>query len=34
MVSAGLAAEDATRGVVQDVVRRGDGVRALSTQPY
>jgi hypothetical protein len=30
MVTIGLAAEDAARGVVQDVVGRGDGVRALS----
>jgi hypothetical protein len=30
MVTAGLAAEDATRGVVQDVVRRGGGDRAIS----
>jgi hypothetical protein len=29
MVTAGLAAEDTARGVVQDVVRRGDGGRAL-----
>jgi hypothetical protein len=34
MVTAGLVAEDAARGVVQDVVRRGDGVRALSARPY
>jgi hypothetical protein len=34
MVTAGLAAEDAARGVVQDVVRRGDGVRVLSARPY
>jgi hypothetical protein len=29
MVTAGLATEDAPRGVVQDVVRRGDGSRSL-----
>jgi hypothetical protein len=29
MVTAGPAAEDATQGVVQDVVRCGDGGRAL-----
>jgi hypothetical protein len=29
MVTAGSAAEDATQGVVQDVVRHGDGGRAL-----
>jgi hypothetical protein len=34
MVSAGLAAEDAARGVIQDVVRRGDGGRALPVRPY
>jgi hypothetical protein len=32
-VTAGLAAEDAARGVVQDVVRRGGGGRVLSTRP-
>jgi hypothetical protein len=30
MVTAGLAAEDAAQGVVQDVVHRGGGDRALS----
>jgi hypothetical protein len=36
MVTAGLAAEDAAGGggVVQDIVRRGDGGRALPTRPY
>jgi hypothetical protein len=34
MVTTGLAAEDAARGVVQDVVRRGDGDRALPERPY
>jgi hypothetical protein len=29
MVTAGLAAEDATQEVVQDIIRRGDGGRAL-----
>jgi hypothetical protein len=33
-VTAGLVAEDAAREVVQDVVRRGDGGRALSAWPY
>jgi hypothetical protein len=32
-VTAGLAAEDAARGVVQDVVCRGGGDRVLSTRP-
>jgi hypothetical protein len=31
MVTAGLAAEDATQEVVQDAVRRGDGDHALPT---
>jgi hypothetical protein len=30
MVTTGLAAEDAARGVVQDVVRHGDGICTLS----
>jgi hypothetical protein len=34
MVTAGLAAEDAAREVVQDAVRRGDGGRALPARPY
>jgi hypothetical protein len=29
MVTAGLAVEDATQEVVQDVVRRGDGGRVI-----
>jgi hypothetical protein len=29
MVTAGLAAEDAARGVIQDAVRRGGGGRVL-----
>jgi hypothetical protein len=33
MVTAGLAAEDAARVVVQDVVRRGDSGRALPARP-
>jgi hypothetical protein len=33
-VTAGLAAEDTTQEVVQDVVRRGDGGHALPTRPY
>jgi hypothetical protein len=34
MVTAGLAAKDAARGIVQDVVRRGGGGRALPARPY
>jgi hypothetical protein len=34
MVTAGLAAEDAAREVVQDAVRRGDGGHALPARPY
>jgi hypothetical protein len=34
MVTADLAAEDATQEVVQDAVRRGDGGRALPARPY
>jgi hypothetical protein len=34
MVAAGLATEDAARGVVQDVVCRGGGGRALPARPY
>jgi hypothetical protein len=33
-MTAGLAAEDAARGVVQDIVRRGDGGRVLPARPY
>jgi hypothetical protein len=33
-VTTGSAAEDATQEVVQDVIRHGDGGRALPAQPY
>jgi hypothetical protein len=33
-VTADLAVEDATQGVVQDVVRRGDGGHVLPARPY
>jgi hypothetical protein len=34
MVTAGLDAEDAARGVVQDILRRGDGGRVLLVRLY